>query len=210
MKCECGCGEDVPIANRTDRKRNRVKGQSMRFVHGHNRRLPRLVRTSKRCSRCDQEKKVEEFYADKSKRDGLSAECRSCRKERAKSWYVENRERARDLSERWKQANPERYHAAKMRWQKTNLQKGAEKQRRRAVRLRGGRVEKIDPWFIYTRDGGRCHICHKRVAKKEMSLDHLIPVSKGGDHIAVNIRLAHLSCNIRRGAGRVPAQLLLV
>jgi 5-methylcytosine-specific restriction endonuclease McrA len=42
-----------------------------------------------------------------------------------------------------------------------------------------------------------------------MSLDHLVPVSKGGAHIATNLRLAHLQCNIRRGPGRLDAQLLL-
>jgi 5-methylcytosine-specific restriction endonuclease McrA len=41
------------------------------------------------------------------------------------------------------------------------------------------------------------------------TFDHLIPVSDGGTDAPVNLRLAHLSCNSRRGAGGV-VQLLLV
>jgi 5-methylcytosine-specific restriction endonuclease McrA len=67
----------------------------------------------------------------------------------------------------------------------------------------------IDPREIYDRDGGRCHICGKRVTFERMTLDHLVPVSKGGEHVALNVRIAHGSCNSSRGAGRLPAQLIL-
>lgn len=33
--CECGCGEAAPIAKKTRRERGQVKGQPLRFVHGH-------------------------------------------------------------------------------------------------------------------------------------------------------------------------------
>ncbi len=33
--CECGCGQPAPIAKRTDRTWGQVKGQPLRFVHGH-------------------------------------------------------------------------------------------------------------------------------------------------------------------------------
>jgi 5-methylcytosine-specific restriction endonuclease McrA len=43
-----------------------------------------------------------------------------------------------------------------------------------------------------------------------MTLDHLIPLSKGGNHTSDNLALAHGRCNSRRGAGRIPAQLRLL
>jgi 5-methylcytosine-specific restriction endonuclease McrA len=209
MRCACGCGEDAPIADRTDRKRNRVKGEPLRFVHGHNRRLPREAPDSKTCSKCQTSKPAAAFYRDKAKTSGLSAQCRECRKAAAKEWQQANLERHRELHAAWVAANQERNRELKRRWQTANPAKRAENENRRRVRKRAGRVEKVDPWAIYERDGGRCHICGRHVAKKDMSLDHLIPVSKGGDHLAVNIRLAHLRCNIKRGAGRMDAQLLL-
>ncbi len=36
--CECGCGLPAPIAKRTRAYQGHVKGQPMRFIHGHNRR----------------------------------------------------------------------------------------------------------------------------------------------------------------------------
>lgn len=36
--CECGCGQPAPIAKFSDATKELVRGQSMRFVKGHNRR----------------------------------------------------------------------------------------------------------------------------------------------------------------------------
>lgn len=36
--CECGCGEVTPLATKTIAARSIIKGQPLRFVHGHNRR----------------------------------------------------------------------------------------------------------------------------------------------------------------------------
>jgi len=34
--CECGCGQPSPIAKQTDTKKGYIKGQSIRFINGHN------------------------------------------------------------------------------------------------------------------------------------------------------------------------------
>lgn len=69
---------------------------------------------------------------------------------------------------------------------------------------------------VAERDGGRCHLCRKRVDmtlsgndRMGPTIDHLIPVSAGGDDVITNVRLAHRSCNCSRGA-RGDVQLLLV
>ena len=36
--CECGCGERTKIAHRNSKRYGWIKGQPLRFVHGHNRR----------------------------------------------------------------------------------------------------------------------------------------------------------------------------
>jgi 5-methylcytosine-specific restriction endonuclease McrA len=48
------------------------------------------------------------------------------------------------------------------------------------------------------------------VKRPDASMDHLVPLSKGGDHSWANVALAHRSCNSKRGAGRLSAQLRLV
>lgn len=66
------------------------------------------------------------------------------------------------------------------------------------------------------RDGWICHLCDRRVGRafrypdgRCPTFDHLIPVSAGGTDAAENLRLAHLECNLCRGAGGT-VQLLLV
>ncbi len=39
--CQCGCGAPAPIAKRTDRNSGYVKGQQLRFVRGHGRKVGR-------------------------------------------------------------------------------------------------------------------------------------------------------------------------
>jgi len=34
--CQCGCGQAAPIAKKTDTARERIKGQALRFIKGHN------------------------------------------------------------------------------------------------------------------------------------------------------------------------------
>jgi len=43
-----------------------------------------MARLSKKCPRCKDEKLVAKFYSDKSHKDGLSTECKTCRKLQAK------------------------------------------------------------------------------------------------------------------------------
>ena len=59
---------------------------------------------------------------------------------------------------------------------------------------------------ILERDGWRCGICRKVIGKKfkyphprSKSIDHIVPLSHGGDDTAENKRAAHLGCNVARG-----------
>lgn len=66
------------------------------------------------------------------------------------------------------------------------------------------------------REGWRCHLCLRRVdpALKNphpmaATFDHLIPVAEDGTDAPENLRLAHRTCNTRRGT-KGTVQLLLV
>lgn len=93
----------------------------------------------------------------------------------------------------------------------------AYRHRRRAGR-RGARADYFTDVEIFERDGWRCHICRKpvrRVPRSRMdperaSLDHLWPLSKGGEHTRENVACAHLGCNIAKGSRVTPTQLALV
>jgi 5-methylcytosine-specific restriction endonuclease McrA len=76
----------------------------------------------------------------------------------------------------------------------------ADKNARRRARAFGAtEVEEIDSSFVRQRDNSLCHLCGKWVDVGEMSLDHVVPLAKGGQHTLNNVKLAHKVCNSRKG-----------
>lgn len=78
--------------------------------------------------------------------------------------------------------------------------------RRRALRKGAATGEPVIFEEIADRDGGTCHICKAAVDMAarwpdplSASLDHVVPLSRGGIHDPSNVRLAHLSCNVAKG-----------
>jgi 5-methylcytosine-specific restriction endonuclease McrA len=58
---------------------------------------------------------------------------------------------------------------------------------------------------IFARDNNQCQYCGKKHSTSELSLDHVIPRSQGGQTTWENIVCACLECNVRKG-GRTPKQ----
>lgn len=48
---------------------------------------------------------------------------------------------------------------------------------------------------IYAKSDGKCEICGRQVKFKDMTVDHKIPLTKGGTNELENLQLAHLGCN---------------
>lgn len=70
---------------------------------------------------------------------------------------------------------------------------------------------------ILERDRWMCGICRKRIGKafryphpRSASIDHVMPLSEGGDDTAANKRAAHLGCNIQRSNRGGNEQLALI
>jgi 5-methylcytosine-specific restriction endonuclease McrA len=58
---------------------------------------------------------------------------------------------------------------------------------------------------IFARDNNQCQFCGRKFSTSELSLDHVIPRSQGGQTTWENIVCACLECNVRKG-GRTPKQ----
>jgi 5-methylcytosine-specific restriction endonuclease McrA len=56
---------------------------------------------------------------------------------------------------------------------------------------------------VYIRDKYRCQYCGDKKNPSELTLDHILPRSRGGDNSPVNIVTACISCNNRK-ANRTP------
>ncbi len=58
---------------------------------------------------------------------------------------------------------------------------------------------------IFARDHNRCQYCGRYFPTSELSLDHVIPRSAGGEASWENLVCACVKCNVKKG-GRTPAQ----
>lgn len=58
---------------------------------------------------------------------------------------------------------------------------------------------------VFTRDRYTCQYCHKRFPAAELTLDHVVPVSRGGKTRWNNIVTACKKCNRKKG-GRTPGE----
>jgi 5-methylcytosine-specific restriction endonuclease McrA len=78
-------------------------------------------------------------------------------------------------------------------------------------------AETFDPLEIFQRDRWRCQVCGirtKRTARvpdrQAPTLDHIVPLSKGGEHTRANTRLLCMSCNASKGNRATDDQLRLI
>lgn len=73
------------------------------------------------------------------------------------------------------------------------------------ARRRGNFVERINRRRVFDRDGWICGICGEPVDPalahpdlRSASVDHVIPLARGGAHRMSNVQCAHLICNSRK------------
>lgn len=76
----------------------------------------------------------------------------------------------------------------------------------------GVEYEVIDRSAVFERDGWCCGICGLDVDPAEpfpepgaATIDHVVPMSRGGGHTWTNVQLAHFYCNTVKGAREVAA-----
>lgn len=127
--------------------------------------------------------------------------------ERKRQYVQANRDKHNARNKRWKDANPDKVATTNRRWKQANPDKHRETERRRAALKRGSQVEKVDYRAICERDGWACQLCGEPVDATlrhpdpmSGSIDHIVPIIGGGAHSYANTQLAHLRCNISKGA----------
>lgn len=76
-----------------------------------------------------------------------------------------------------------------------------EHQNRRRARLAGGCGSATTDEIKSVLSAERCYLCGgKFTIKRPATLDHVIPLSKGGRHEVTNLAAAHASCNSKKHA----------
>jgi 5-methylcytosine-specific restriction endonuclease McrA len=112
--------------------------------------------------------------------------------------------RAERMARRVRQQR-ERYHTDPEYWA---ARKALKIRRKRAQE--GTEVERVSLLRVAERDGWVCSLCGgvvKRTSddtRETWSMDHVVPLSKGGHHTYENVRLAHRGCNSAKGNRGTP------
>jgi 5-methylcytosine-specific restriction endonuclease McrA len=130
----------------------------------------------------------------------------------AHDYYQRNKPTIQQKTARYYAKYPHKRQAQRKQYLQTHREQiRAHTQRRRARLKQNGFVESINLEILAIRDHWRCHICRKKVTRKNWSHDHLIPVADGGETSYRNVALAHRICNNRRHRGKtISAQLRLL
>lgn len=120
------------------------------------------------------------------------------RRARSLRWYHKNKEKL--AAKRLAQTDAERQRLAERRhayyeanpeiWQRTN--------RRRAAAKRARFVDDVDRLVVLEMDDGVCGICGEDVDPMDFHVDHIVPLSRGGEHSYANSQSAHPRCNRRK------------
>lgn len=178
--------------------------------------------TQKPCSVCGEVKALEEFTFDHRRVDGRQARCMSCTRIYSGAHRIrhptvpltdtEREERQRQRTEAtaaYRKANREICNARIREWKKRNPYKAREYDHRRRARKMAVAYEAIDALYLAERDGWVCGICDLPIDSAlrwpeygSLSIDHIVPLSRGGSHTYANVRISHVICNIRRGTAR--------
>ena len=115
-----------------------------------------------------------------------------------RAWHAAHRDEANARRKAEYEANKEREREYRRLYRLRHLQEEHAHSARRRAQKAGVPSERIERQRVYNRDKGICGICRRRVSVKQFSIDHIIPLARGGHHRYTNVQIAHPICNSRK------------
>ncbi len=175
--------------------------------------VPKLIRESKRCRTCKEEKTLENFYRNKYAPDGTTAECKRCCRARAERRRKEKPQIIKEENRNWAARNADRINARQRKkyeetyrekkleqnreWVRKNPEWSKVKYHRRRLRLlEAGPSFSTEQWnALLQYYDQRCLACG---LEGESTVDHVVPVFKGGSGSISNIQPLCGPCNSKK------------
>lgn len=171
----------------------------------------------KKCRTCGMMKPLGEFGKATTCIDGHRGQCNACGRESVNARQRTYRERHPEEVVASKRACRQRHYESNRAYNRNYRESHREdiatytrayskahsekilsiRDTRRARKLNAF-VERVCRTLVFERDGGRCHVCHKKAPRKGWHLDHLVPLSLGGEHSYKNVAVACPRCNLKR------------
>jgi len=136
---------------------------------------------NKKCARCKQAKPLTDFYRDKQNKDGYKGVCKKCQAAYDKAHHAQNAEKYRARSYEWKEAHPDK--------QTAHVRKSSVK------RYAATGPQKPQELQAFIAETGYCLACG---TTENLSVDHVIPLAKGGAPGKENWQVLCIPCNSRK------------
>ena len=167
------------------------------------------------CYECRERLPLDRFPKDKRSPRGHRRNCKRCHNAAETARYQADPEAARERMRRYREEDPARARAVdNARYERNKderIARAIESSHRRRARQQGGKFERgLTVPALRKRDGDRCFYCSVEMVfgvfgKSERpdamaTLEHRLPISRGGGHTADNVVLACWRCNISKGA----------
>jgi 5-methylcytosine-specific restriction endonuclease McrA len=174
---------------------------------------------TKRCTRCGEEKPLEEYGRARGYRMGRNSRCRACIRIVSAEWKAAHPEQVKSGNARYRREQPDRVRASKraykaspkgiameasaeyrsaavqrtLRWlrEHPDRRNAYARQRREALRFAAGAVTTEELAELLTANEGKCAYCPNFAD----TFDHVVPLSRGGEHVLENILPACRPCN---------------
>lgn len=139
-------------------------------------------------------------------RKKFQAENRERLAEKKKQYKDSNKEKVADTNSRsgakYRANNREKITKAKHKYyQENKMIYRLQNQKRKALKKQvGGALSKGIAEKVLALQKGKCRICKSKLIAKNFHLDHIVPISKGGQNIDSNIQILCPTCNLSKGA----------
>ena len=166
-----------------------------------------------KCKNCEKTFDESNFYNDKSKPSGKKPRCKACekltidvkrrREYEKKYWSDPDRKEKRKAQIRRSMAkNMDAYKVKRKEYLKTDAGMNTQRKAGQVTRCKsaGAYIEHVDPLELYQEQNGVCYMCLEQFNFKDMEMDHLIPICKGGKHEVSNVKMCCGTCNKKKGA----------
>jgi len=127
-------------------------------------------------------------------------EIKHAEKEKARkhAFYLENKQLWAERTKIWALNNPEKENAKKRRWRANNPEKALQERHKYRKRLKENGIYEISQKDLKRLiNADVCYYCEKRC---KLTLEHIIPVSRGGRHSIGNLVMVCPYCNSSKQA----------
>lgn len=168
----------------------------------------------KKCTKCGKTKPVSEFHIKYKLIGNYRSHCKVCVNNKNKEYKLEHieeekkrsREYARfhrkenlEATKRWRDRNPDRARELSRKYASERPEKRRQYERTRRSMINGavGKITYREELALFKKYDYRCLCCGRDDVK--LTIDHIVPISRGGSNTIENAQPLCSKCNSRKG-----------